>query len=145
MHLKFQSLDFYLIYLDGSVYQPDNLKDKLDTDDEEVHCALLSQILYYLTYQIWQDMQDLNDEEQLPLTSQSTSPLPNDLAHISDPEDGPWSSDHVNSERNSDTDSDSASELDSGDEKVIDHGKYHLYSEYAVGLTDHQSHSQGNR
>jgi hypothetical protein len=42
MHLKFQSLDFYLIYLDGSVYQPDNLKDKLDTDDGEVHCALLT-------------------------------------------------------------------------------------------------------
>ena len=120
MRLTFQSFDFYLIYLDGSVYQPDNLKDKLDTDDDEVHCALLSQILYYLTYQIWQDMQDLEDEEQ------STSPLPNDLANISDPEDEPWFSDRVNSERNSDTDSDSASELDSGDEKVIDHGKYHL-------------------
>ena len=120
MCLKFQSFDFYLIYLDGSVYQPDNLNDKLDMDDDEVHCTLLSQILYYLTYQIWQDMQDLEDEEQ------STSPLPNDLANISDPKDEPWFSDHVNSERNSDSDSDSASELDSGDEKVIDHGKYHL-------------------
>jgi hypothetical protein len=77
-------------------------------------------------YQIWQDMQDLDDEEQLPLTLQSMSPLPDDPANISEPEDEPWDSDHVNSERNSDTDSDSGSELDSGDEKVIDHGKYHL-------------------
>ena len=126
MHLKFQSLDFYLIYLDCSVYQPDNLKDKLDMDDEEVHCALLSQIRYYLMHKIWQDMQDLDDKEQLPSTLQSTSPPPNNLSNISDPEDEPWSSNCVNSERNSDTDSDSASELDSGDEKVIDHGKYHL-------------------
>jgi hypothetical protein len=37
MCLKLRLHDLYLIYLDGSLYQPDDLKDM---DDEEVCCIL---------------------------------------------------------------------------------------------------------